>query len=178
MEDCFREIALLFLNFFFILFLSLSLSKKSIYTYMNKYIYTYIFFFRKITNLWKKKICNFSKIVLVLLSTLVKIFSFSCMLDFLKRVNRLDIGILMHASFETRWGRPCWQQTLHQLAWILYHVTQDLWHGTRGEGWTFSQNFSSLARTDMETHCFEDILTNDDWESYLRGSYSSGQLGK
>ena len=39
-----------------------------------------------------------------------------------------------------------------------WHVTRDMWHVTRLGGWTFSQNFSSLALTVSDLWYYEDIL--------------------
>jgi hypothetical protein len=39
-----------------------------------------------------------------------------------------------------------------------WHVTRDMWHVTRLGGWTFSQNFSSLAFTVCDLWYYEDIL--------------------
>ena len=40
----------------------------------------------------------------------------------------------------------------------MWHVTRDMWHMTRLGGWTFSQNFSSLALTVCDLWYYEDIL--------------------
>ena len=34
-----------------------------------------------------------------------------------------------------------------------WHVTGDLWHGTHSVGWTFSQNFSTLALPVWDINC-------------------------
>ena len=39
-----------------------------------------------------------------------------------------------------------------------WHVTCDMWHVSRLGGWTFSQNFSSLALTICDLSYYEDIL--------------------
>ena len=39
-----------------------------------------------------------------------------------------------------------------------WHVTRDMWHVTWLGGWTFSQNFSSLALTVSDLCYYEDIL--------------------
>ena len=40
-----------------------------------------------------------------------------------------------------------------------WHVTRDMWHVTRDTigGWTFSQNFSSLALTICDLWYYEDL---------------------
>ena len=54
----------------------------------------------------------------------------------------------------------------------MLHVTCDMWHVTRARdtwhvtclrGWTFSQNFSSLARTVCDLWYYEDLEEKDDW---------------
>ena len=44
-----------------------------------------------------------------------------------------------------------------------WHVTCFMWHVTPGGRWTFSQNFRSLAHTDWEWRCFEDLEEKDMW---------------
>ena len=39
----------------------------------------------------------------------------------------------------------------------MWHVTRDMWHMTCLEGWTFSQNFSSLALTVCDLWYYEDL---------------------
>ena len=46
-----------------------------------------------------------------------------------------------------------------------WHVTHDTWHMTHSVGWTFSQNFSSLALPVLDWQCFEYISTNHEWVS-------------
>ena len=41
----------------------------------------------------------------------------------------------------------------------MWHVTCDTWNMTHIEGWTFSQNFSSLALPVWDLECLEDMLT-------------------
>ena len=41
-----------------------------------------------------------------------------------------------------------------------WHVTHDTWHMTHSVGWTFSQNFSSLALPVWVYWCFEDLEEN------------------
>ena len=68
----------------------------------------------------------------------------------------------------------------------MWHVTHDMWHVTHGGGWTFSQNFSSLALTVWERQCFEDWEEKDDlaphwineWERCLKNSPGSPGLLK
>ena len=62
------------------------------------------------------------------------------------------------------------------MASAMWHVTHDMWHMThymlhvtRGGGWRFSQNFSSLALTVWERQCFEDWEENYDWLTELNG---------
>ena len=43
-----------------------------------------------------------------------------------------------------------------------WHVTRDMWHMTRLGGWTFSQNFSSLALTVCDLWYYEDLEEKDD----------------
>ena len=43
-----------------------------------------------------------------------------------------------------------------------WHVTRDMWHMTRFGGWTFSQNFSSLALTVCDLWYYEDLEEKDD----------------
>ena len=38
-----------------------------------------------------------------------------------------------------------------------WHMTRDKWHVTRLGGWTFSQNFSSLALTVFDLWNYEDL---------------------
>ena len=45
----------------------------------------------------------------------------------------------------------------------MWHVTHDMWHMTRLRGWTFSQNFSSLALTVYDLCYYEDLEEKDDW---------------
>ena len=39
----------------------------------------------------------------------------------------------------------------------MWHVTRDMWHMTGWGGWTFSQNFSSLAHTVPDLWYYEDM---------------------
>ena len=39
----------------------------------------------------------------------------------------------------------------------MWHVTRDTWHVTCLGGWTFSQNFSSLALTVCDLWYYEDL---------------------
>ena len=39
----------------------------------------------------------------------------------------------------------------------MWHVTRDMWHVTCCGGWTFSQNFSSLAFTVCDLRFYEDL---------------------
>ena len=48
-----------------------------------------------------------------------------------------------------------------------WHVTSDTWHVTHSVGWTFSQNFSSLAIPVWDWQCLEDISTNHQSLNYL-----------
>jgi hypothetical protein len=45
----------------------------------------------------------------------------------------------------------------------MWHVTHDTWHVTRLGGWTFSQNFSSLALTVCDLWYYEDLEEKDEW---------------
>ena len=47
-----------------------------------------------------------------------------------------------------------------------WQVTGDTWHMTHSVGWTFSQNFSSLALLVWDWQCFEYISTNHQLVSY------------
>ena len=49
----------------------------------------------------------------------------------------------------------------------MWHVTRDMWHLTCCGGWSFSQNFSSLAFKVCDSWCFEYILTNHHWLNQL-----------
>ena len=60
---------------------------------------------------------------------------------------------MWHMRCDT-WYRTC--DTWH------VHVTYDMWHRTHGGGWTFSQNFSSLALTIWAGKWFEDLEENVD----------------
>ena len=58
---------------------------------------------------------------------------------------------------------------LHHFVWKkkcdMWHVTRDKWHMTCdrfGGGWTFSQNFSSLALTNCDLWYYEDLEEKDD----------------
>ena len=44
----------------------------------------------------------------------------------------------------------------------MWHVTRYMWHVTRLGGWTFSQNFSSLAFTVCDLWYYEDLEEKDD----------------
>ena len=44
-----------------------------------------------------------------------------------------------------------------------WHVARDMWHAIHGSGYTFSKNFSSIALTDCERQCFEDMFIKDEW---------------
>ena len=44
-----------------------------------------------------------------------------------------------------------------------WHVTHDMDHMTHGGGWTFFENFSSLALLARERQWFEYIFTKDNW---------------
>ena len=44
----------------------------------------------------------------------------------------------------------------------MWHVTRDMWHVTRLGGWTFSQNFSSLALTVCDLWYYEDLEEKDE----------------
>ena len=94
---------------------------------------------------------------------------------------------------KTRRGRPRWLKTLHWLAppycpicfWVYIYVyvfflnffltcdrwlvTGDRWHMTHILGWTFSENFSSLALPVWGWECLEGILTKgwvNEWVNY------------
>ena len=54
-----------------------------------------------------------------------------------------------------------------------WHVTHDTWHMTHSVGWTFSQNFSSLALLVWDWECLEDILT----KGWLNQLLSDGYTG-
>ena len=43
-----------------------------------------------------------------------------------------------------------------------WHVTLDIWHVTSLGGWTFSQNFSSLALTVYDLWYYEDLEEKDE----------------
>ena len=87
-----------------------------------------------------------------------------------------------HVAWENRRGKPRRLQTLHRLAsplckkkkkiwhvtpdtWHLtpdtWHLTLDTWHVTLGGGWTFCQNFSSLALSVRAGKWFEDLEEKD-----------------
>ena len=44
----------------------------------------------------------------------------------------------------------------------MWHVTRDMWHMTHLGGWTFSQNFSSLALTVCDLGYYEDLEEKDE----------------
>ena len=48
---------------------------------------------------------------------------------------------------------------------IMWHVTCDMWHVTHDlfGGWTFSQNFSSLALPVCDLWYYEDLEEKADW---------------
>jgi hypothetical protein len=48
-----------------------------------------------------------------------------------------------------------------------WQVTHDTWHVPRLGGWTFSQNFSSLALTVCEIWYYEDLEEKDEWINQL-----------
>ena len=57
-----------------------------------------------------------------------------------------------------------------------WHVTGDMWYVTRDTchligdtcvGWTFTNNFSSIALMVWELGCFEDLEESDDWPTLL-----------
>ena len=49
----------------------------------------------------------------------------------------------------------------------MWHVTRDTWHVTRWGGWTFSQNFSSLALTVCVLCYYEDMEKKAHWLNNL-----------
>ena len=65
--------------------------------------------------------------------------------------------------------RDRWQVTRDtwHMTGDTWHVTCDTWHMTHSVGWTFSQNFSSLALPVWDWQCFEYISTNHHSVSYL-----------
>ena len=57
------------------------------------------------------------------------------------------------------WHMTC--DTWH-VARDMWHVTRDMWHMTHLGGWTFSQNFSSLALTVCDLWYYEDMEEKPD----------------
>ena len=55
-----------------------------------------------------------------------------------------------------------------------WHVTRDTWHMTHSLGWTFSQNFSSLALPVWDWQCIEDIWTKG-WHNKLMNQLISDE---
>ena len=64
----------------------------------------------------------------------------------------------------------------------MWHVTHDTWHVTCDEtrdtwhvtcfgGWTFSQNFSSLALTVCDLWYYEDLEEKDEWINELMNQW-------
>ena len=55
-----------------------------------------------------------------------------------------------------------------------WHVTRDMWHVTHLGGWTFSQNFSSLAHIVCDLWYYEDLEEKDEslneWRGCLKNS--------
>ena len=49
----------------------------------------------------------------------------------------------------------------------MWHVTRDTWHVTCLGGWTFSQNFSSLALTVCDLCYYEDLEEKAEWVTEL-----------
>ena len=73
--------------------------------------------------------------------------------------------------WETRQGRPCWWQTLCQIAppickkkisCDIWQVTGDMQYVTYGVGWTFSLNVRSLALTVYDQWCIKDLEEKDE----------------
>ena len=62
------------------------------------------------------------------------------------------------------WHMTC--DTLH-MTHDMWHVTCYMWYVTCCGGWTFSQNFSSLALTLCDVWYFEDLEQKADWSTQL-----------
>ena len=62
---------------------------------------------------------------------------------------------------EKKTWHDMWQVTgdWWQVTGDRWQVTHDTWHMTHSVGWTFSQNFRSLALLVWDCVCLEDILT-------------------
>ena len=78
--------------------------------------------------------------------------------------NRPSTNKLHHLIFKKNtcdtWHvtRDMWHMTCD-----TWHVTHDTWHVKRLGGWTFSQNFSSLALTVCDLWYYEDLEEKDEW---------------
>ena len=55
-----------------------------------------------------------------------------------------------------------------------WQVTHDTWHMTVDVGWTFSQNFSSLAHQVWDWLCWEDIVTKGSLTHLMNQSMNDG----
>ena len=106
----------------------------------------------------------FNKFLLIFLSwlpPLIQVDHWEQNIDSADLINLINIIIQNNFEF------------LHLPLWKLDGVgmwrgTDDMWHVTRGAGWTFSPNFSSLALMVWERQCFEEIFTNVEWVSQWR----------
>ena len=58
-------------------------------------------------------------------------------------------------------NRPSTDKLHHLVQKEEEQITPDIWHVTRGGGWTFCQNFSSLALTVCVKLCFEGLEEKD-----------------
>ena len=94
------------------------------------------------------------------------IHKWACKLDGVGPVdNRPSTDKLHH--FVQKKQKNMWHMTCD-----TWHMTHDTWHMTHdtwhvwGGGWTFSQNFSSLALTVCDLWYYEDLEEKDEWINY------------
>ena len=81
------------------------------------------------------KVSRIGKIIIYLVKNIILIHLLMLEMDFSNTVT-LDIWHVILAT---------------------WHVSHDMWHMTHGVGWTFTQNFSSLALTVWEWRGFQDF---------------------
>ena len=71
---------------------------------------------------------------------------------------------MWHVTHEM-WHMTCdtWHVT-HDVWHMIcdkWHITCDIWHVTHGGRWTFTKHFRSLANTDREWRCLENLEEKD-----------------
>ena len=88
------------------------------------------------------------------------IFDFICPLDGVAPLMTDPPPISFTTLSKKKMTRDTWHVTrdMWHVTRDAWHVTCDMWNVTRLGGWTFSQNFSSLALTVCDLWYYEDIL--------------------